>query len=243
MLPTFRGTTRRTSNNTMKRTAISRNWRFGLCALAALATSIHTDAAAVVIEHGPFGEANGLNEAQMIALHPVGIGDLLESATGSFTSGGPVFGGQLSTLTDGLAVPTPGPFYASNGSQVEYQLGATIDLARIDFAMFADWQRTSAWVDVHTSTDGGSIWSLLHEVRQVEQNGGSADREYNAHSLTDTTGTLASGINAIRFTFLGDGMGSDESGYAEIDAYAVPEPATFSLAALGLLLLGRRRRL
>jgi hypothetical protein len=227
----------------MKRTAISRIRRFGLCALAALATSIHTHAAVVVTEHGPFGEANGLDEAQMIALHPVGIGDLLESATGSFASGGPVFGGQLPTITDGLAVPTPGPFYASNGSQVEYQLGATIDLARIDFAMFADWQRTSAWVDVHTSTDGGSIWTLLHEVRVAESNvPASSDRQYNAASLTDTTGTLAAGINAIRFTFLGDGMGADESGYTEIDAYAVPEPATFSLAALGLLLLGRRRR-
>ena len=189
--------------------------------LATLASSLQSQAAPVVTEHGPFGEANGLNEAQMIALRPVGIGDLLESATGSFASGGPKFGGQLTTLTDGLAVPTPGPFYASNGSQVEYILGSTIDLARIDFAMFADWQRTSAWVDVETSTDGGANWTLLHEVRQVEQNGGSVDREYNAHSLTDDTGSLAAGINAIRFTFLGDGMGSDESGYVEIDAYRV----------------------
>jgi len=155
----------------------------------------------------------------MIALHPVGIGDLLESATGSFASGGPVFGGQLPTITDGLAVPTPGPFYASNGSQVEYILGSTIDLARIDFFTYADWQRTSIWVDVEVSTDGGSNWTLLHEVRVAESNGGSVDRDYNAASLTHTSGTLAAGINAIRFTFLGDGMGGDESGYAEIDVY------------------------
>ena len=227
----------------MKQETLSRNRLFAFCALAALATSIQTHAAAVVTELGPFGEGQGLTEAQLNALHPVGIGDVLESATGSFASGAGKYGGVLSTLTDGLATPVPDTFYAENGSQVEYQLGATIDLARIDFFMYADWSRTSAWVDVETSTDGGSNWTLLHEVRQVESNPlGSVNREYNVHSLTDTTGTLAAGINAIRFTILGDGMGADESGYAEIDVYAVPEPATFSLAALGLLLLGRRRR-
>ena len=210
--------------------------------LATLAPSLQSQAAPQVTEHGPYGEGQGLAEAQLNALHPVGIGDVLESATGSFASGAGKYGGVLSTLTDGLATPVPDTFYAENGSQVEYQLGATIDLARIDFFMYADWKRTSAWVDVETSTDGGSSWTLLHEVRQDESNGGSRDREYNAHSLTHSSGTLAAGINAIRFTFLNDGMGDQESGYAEIDAYVVPEPATFSLAALGLLLLGGRRR-
>jgi len=231
------------TQHTMKQKTLSRNRLFAFCALAALATATHTHAAAVVTEHGPFGEGQGLTEAELNALYPVGIGDVLElpTTTGSFASGAGKWGGVLPTLTDGLATPVPGSFYVENGSQVEFQI-SPIDLARIDFFMYADWKRTSAWVDVHTSTDGGGIWTLLHEVRQVEQNGGSHNREYNVHSLTDTTGTLASGINAIRFTFLGDGMGADESGYVEIDVHAVPEPATFSLAALGLLLLGRRSR-
>ena len=217
-----------------------------LLVLATLATSLQSPAAPQVTEHGPFGEAGGLTNAQVIALHPVGIGDVLElpSTTRSLVSGRvrTEWGASEGVINDGLARDAAGHiFYVENGSQLEFQI-SPIDLAQIDFFMFADWSRTSAWLDVETSTDGGLIWSLLHEVRQVEQNGGSVDREYNAHSLTDTTGTLASGINAIRFTFLGDGMGADESGYVEIDVHAVPEPATVSLAALGLLLLGRRRR-
>ncbi len=187
--------------------------------LAALTISLQAQAAPVVTEHGPFGEGQGLTEAQLNALYPVGIGDVLESATGSFSSGMGMFGGVLPTLTDGMAAPMPGPFYAQNGSIVDYILASAIDLTRIDFIMYADWQRTSAWLNVYTSTDGGANWALLHEVRQAESNGGSVDREYNAHSLTDDTGTLASGIDAIRFEFLGDGMSAEESGYTEIDVY------------------------
>ena len=230
----------------MKQKTLSRNRLFAFCALGALATSIQTHAAVVVTEHGPYGEAGGLTNAEVIAIHPVAIGDVLElpSTTRSIVSGRvrTEWGGSEGVINDGLARDaTGGIFYVENGTQLEFQI-SPIDLARIDLFMFADWSRTSAWVDVHTSADGGANWSLLHEVRQAEQNGGSVDREYNAHSLTDTTGTLASGINAIRFTFLGDGMGADESGYVEIDVHAVPEPATVSLTALGLLLLGRRRR-
>ena len=232
----------------MKQKTLSRNRLFAFCALGALATSIQTHAAAVVTEHGPFGEVGGLTNAQVTDLHPVGIGDVLElpTTTRSIVSGRvkTEWGSTEDLINDGLAIDAAGnSHYSENGTQLEFQLGAPIELGQIDIATYADWKRTSIWVDVETSTDGGTNWSLLHEVRVAESNDPhSSDRQYNAASLTHSTGTLASNVNALRFTFLGDGMGDQESGYAEIDAYAVPEPATFSLAALGLLLLGRRSR-
>ena len=224
-----------------------KNRLFGLCASAVLATSIHAHAVVMVMEHGPFGEVDApvfADEAALNAHHPIAVGDLLETTTWSFTSGGPMFGGDLVTLNDGLAFPTPGIFYAANDSIVDYLFGTPVNVTNVEFFMYADWQRTSAYVDVSTTTDGGANWTLLHQVRQDESNGGSVNREYNAHTLFDDAGDLASGINGIRFQFLGDGMGADESGYSEIDVNGtvVPEPATFSLAVLSLLLLGRRRR-
>ncbi|MFN0128785.1 MAG: PEP-CTERM sorting domain-containing protein [Verrucomicrobiales bacterium] len=59
-------------------------------------------------------------------------------------------------------------------------------------------------------------------------------------ALESATGSFSSESAAFgsRLVSLYDG----QSGYAEIDVYAVPEPAVFSLVALGLLLLGKRRR-
>ena len=220
----------------MKMTLVTkfRNRLLGLYALVAIATSIHAHAAPVVTEHGPYGEvgqAPNNTNAFVTGLHPVGIGDVLElpSTTRSIVSGRlkTEWGeGAEGILNDGLALNAAGAInYFENGSQLEFQLGAKIDMAQIDFFMYADWQRTSAWLDVHTSTDGGANWNLLHEVRQAESNDPpSVDRQYNVHSLTDPTGILASGINAIRFTFLGDGMGDNESGYVEIDVYGVEAP-------------------
>ena len=62
--------------------------------------------------------------------------------------------------------------------------------------------------------------------------------------VTDDTGVLASGIEAIKFDFLAtDGNGS--SVYREIDVLgsaAVPEPTTTALLGLGGLALILRRR-
>ena len=219
----------------MKTTLVTkfRNRLLGLYALVAIATSIHAHAAPVVTEHGPYGEvgqAPNNTNAFVTGLHPVGTGDVLElpSTTRSIVSGRlkTEWGGAEGVLNDGLALNAGSAInYFENDSQLEFHLGAKIDMAQIDFFMYADWQRTSAWLDVHTSTDGGANWNLLHEVRQAESNAPpSVDRQYNVHSLTDPTGILASGINAIRFTFLGDGMGDNESGYVEIDVYGIEAP-------------------
>ena len=142
-------------------------------------------------------------------------------------------------INDGLAVP--GVLHASSGSQLEFQLGSPINLSQIDIFTLADKNRTAIFIDIEVSSDGGANYSLLAAPRLDDwSQGTSQDREYRAASLTDDTGILAPGINAIRFTIL-DGPSPDpESGYAEIDVYgAIPEPGTFALAALGLLgLLG-----
>ena len=65
--------------------------------------------------------------------------------------------------------------------------------------------------------------------------------------ITDTTGTLATGVAAIRFTF--DQPAAPENGYTgytELDVFGtpVPEPTALGLAALGGAgLLARRRRI
>ena len=182
----------------MKTTLVTkfRNRLLSLYALVAIATSIHAHAAPVVTEHGPYGEvgqAPNNTNAFVTGLHPVGIGDVLElpSTTRSIVSGRlkTEWGGAEGVLNDGLALNAGSAInYFENDSQLEFQLGAKIDMAQIDFFMYADWKRTSAWLDVHTSTDGGANWNLLHEVRQAESNDPpSVDRQYNVHSLTDPT--------------------------------------------------------
>ena len=50
----------------------------GRALLLVLATSLQSPAAPQVTEHGPFGEAGGLTNAEVIDIYPVGIGDVLE---------------------------------------------------------------------------------------------------------------------------------------------------------------------
>lgn len=73
--------------------------------------------------------------------------------------------------------------------------------------------------------------------------GGSAEI-----SLTDSTGTLATNVAAVRFNIQAPGLNAqDETVYREIDvtgnASPIPEPASLGLLGLGALgILARRRR-
>jgi len=66
-------------------------------------------------------------------------------------------------------------------------------------------------------------------------------------ALTDSTGIIASGIDAMQFTFMKpDGPSGNEAVIREVDVfgyrYTVPEPAAFGLILSGTLLVWRRRR-
>ncbi|HET6251465.1 MAG TPA: PEP-CTERM sorting domain-containing protein [Tepidisphaeraceae bacterium] len=66
-------------------------------------------------------------------------------------------------------------------------------------------------------------------------------------ALTDSTGTLATGVAGLQFTFhpIANGTyGDHQGGYREVDVFgsAVPEPGSLGLLALGGMMLIRRRR-
>jgi hypothetical protein len=65
-------------------------------------------------------------------------------------------------------------------------------------------------------------------------------------SITDTTGTLASNVGAVRFTFNQPAEPENGyTGYVELDVFGtpVPEPTVLGVLAVGALgLLGRRRK-
>ena len=158
----------------------------------------------------------------------------------------------LTALTDGSVAtyysnasqtgdyPTTHSAYATggNGAEAVYDLGASFDLAEI--VIYGGWNdggRDQQNLDILVSADNASFTSL---GATLGGNSGAGDPISHRNSITDDSGTLASGVRFIKLEF-----GSVENGYVgytEIDVFAVPEPSTTALLGLGGLALILRRR-
>ena len=127
---------------------------------------------------------------------------------------------------------------AGGGEEAVYDLGATIDLAEI--VIYGGWNdrgRDAQNVDVLVSDDNVSFTSLGATLGGNSNHGSPISHR---NSITDDSGTLASGVRYIKLDF--GGVENGYTGYTEIDAFAVPEPSTTALLGLGGLALILRRR-
>ena len=198
------------------------------------------------------------------ALTPIATDDLLETSLTSESATGTSWG-NVAALTDGTYVDigTGDQFgwtgWNYNGdATLTYVLNDHFDIGMIRVTGgYLESNRSDQGWDVYTSENGGTTWDLLRMANTFGHTGGypATAGTGSTITLTDSTGTLAANVNAIRFdTYVAftpqNHVFSDT--YQEIDIFAavaavaaVPEPSTFALAAFGLLGLigfGRRRK-
>lgn len=118
-------------------------------------------------------------------------------------------------------------------------LGYTITEIRTIVGWASD--RVGQQYTVQYSKIGDPGWTLLDSFSLFTGISGSSQI-----TLTDTTGVIASGVDALQFTIVDPATGT-ASVYREIDVFGfeaqVPEPSAFYLVGLGMLgLVGRVRR-
>lgn len=181
--------------------------------------------------------------------------DLLNGLTptaqaGTFTQEGT---GGVPVLTNGL-FPSPitrdaggafqfGAFATGGnggGTSVTYTLALARDIASIN--VFGGWQdsgrdQQNYSILYSTALAPGTFLPLT----TVDFNPPATTfPQVTRVTITDTTGTLAANVQALRFDFGVTENGY--SGYAEIDAVAVPEPGSAVIVVAGLGLVGGFRR-
>ena len=194
------------------------------------------------------------------AIGPFANDDLLQTNLASVTAPGDSWGGSIANLTDGTYEDIDGPVtprdkfgwngYNHNGDNtIVFKLDASFDIGiiRVTVGQWEDGRSDQGW-DVYTSENGGTTWDVLRMANELGHTGGYPGTAGTGSTLTltDSTGTLATNVNAIKFYTYRDFPGANHTVesdcYQEIDIMAVPEPATMSLLALGGLAMLRRRR-
>ena len=88
----------------------------------------------------------------------------------------------------------------------------------------ADGLRSAQDWDVYTSSNGGSTWDVLRMDNILL--GSAVNGEGTTITLTDTTGTLASNVNAIKFDFFTAATKTYAANIQEIDVFEATPAAT-----------------
>ena len=225
-------------------------------ALVLATTSAHAAVVFNTVTNGPVGPTSPTDELAYAG--DISGSDLLHGLVG--VTGGAGFGANGSSpagLNDGinggdyedLGLPAlVGAAWPSTTSTIEYDLGVGTG----DGYDITEIQSISAWQDLGLSNQnfnvlvkylGDAGFTALTTVIYQPFNTGGGSNKVN---VTDDTGVLASGIEAIKFEFLATDGHAAGSVYREIDVIgtgtAVPEPSSAALLGLGGLALLRRRR-
>lgn len=221
------------------------NSRIALSAIALLAGSTAALAVPIVATSSSSGA------------FPVSAVDLLNGNVGVVT--GTALGGQEGTsanpavLTNGLFGTGGGPLDLAQTVSIGNNTTITYSLNTVAFSQgfsITGINVYSGWRDAGRDNQNYSVLystvaapAVFIPITSVAF--APAPANSGASMITDTTGTLATGVAALRFTF-----GNQENGYVgyrEIDVagfgiVTIPEPATLATLCLGGLALLRRRR-
>lgn len=239
-------------NNTTKLT-------MRLAAIAGLALAATSAHAAVVFTTATHTTADSSVTTDEIAYAgDVADDDLLDGLVG--TTGGAAFGGNGATpagINDGLNggdyealgfSALVGAAWPRTTSTIEFDLGVGTG----DGYDITEIQSIGAWRSAGFMNQNYKVFvkylneldfdptALATVTHQPNPSGGSTKV-----NVTDGTGVLASGIEAIKFEFLNTVGNNGGSIYREIDVLgsaAVPEPTTIALLGLGGVALILRRR-
>lgn len=167
----------------------------------------------------------------------------LESSAGIAVLTNGTFGGAGPSKPDSATAGT------GAGAFVDYALNATTDIGAID--VFAGWDvnRDAISVRVLVATIANPTFTLLYDATGNQQYNPTGNNFTDAKpngatrlAITDPEdNVLAAGVTAIRFEF-GEAGSFGWSGYRELDVFAVPEPASLALFAVGGLLAMKRRK-
>lgn len=181
-------------------------------------------------------------------------GDLINSGESTFlsASGTPAFSasGALSIagLNDGVSGPggtdgTGKTFYNTPQlpATITFTLDTSVNTLGYDIDMinsYAGWGGSDATqvnqaYEVLVSTVGSAGFTTVANLNYSPFIGGGAASTFV--SLTDSTGTIAAGVDEVRFVFANNPMGAGTL-YQEIDVFgtaAIPEPS--SIAMIGLV--------
>ena len=234
-----------------------------LATVAGMALSVAPVNAAVIIMSVTSGPNNPSTPTDELAyVSDVSSTDLLHGITG-ITSGTAFAGGDAANLNDGLhgindsTPPLPlgdavaeVAWTADSGSSREFVIGDGAYGLGYDISGI---QSIAAWNDagfmnqkynIFLRSLGGSygLYATVDYQPALAVGEGGATKV----NVTDNTGLLGSGIDAIRFDFL-DTVSNDVGGavYREIDVFGVatvPEPSSTVLLSLGGLAIALRRR-